>query len=151
VEVVSQVAKHNNIIGIKDSSGNLINYQDLIRVTPDNFNVIQGYGSLFLPSLILGGTATMSGEANVIAKIIVDIYKEFLKGDFLKARSLQFKVVTLLSVITYEGIPQGVKEAMNMIGLPGGYTLSPVAPLTSEEKMNLQEILISLGLLKSQK
>lgn len=150
VDVVARAAEHENVIGIKDSSANMLYFQELIRATPEGFNVIQGYGVLFLPSLILGGRATLSGEANLAAELFVGVYEAYLRGDLDEAKRLHFKAAALAPVLGYGTFPVSVKEAMNMVGLPGGYTLPPSSPLTSEEKDKLRRALIEAGLLKDQ-
>ncbi|MBS7656144.1 4-hydroxy-tetrahydrodipicolinate synthase [Candidatus Bathyarchaeota archaeon] len=151
IEVVIEAAKIDNIMGIKDSSANMLYYQTLLNQAPKDFDVIQGYGSLFLPSLILGGKTTLCGEANIAAKILVEIYKSYLKGDFDKARELHFKLVALSPVISYGTFPVSIKEAMNMLDLPGGYTLPPAESLNKQEKTKLRETLKKAGLMPERK
>jgi 4-hydroxy-tetrahydrodipicolinate synthase len=144
--VVSEAAKVENIIGVKDSTAELLNYQQIINTTPKNFKVIQGYGSLFLPSLIIGGKATMCGEANIAPKTIVNMYKSFLNGDLKAAKKLHYKLVPLASIIGLGTFPAAVKEAMNMLGLPGGYVRAPTAPLRREERDKVRNVLKNIGL-----
>ncbi|HID17781.1 TPA: 4-hydroxy-tetrahydrodipicolinate synthase [Candidatus Bathyarchaeota archaeon] len=148
IEVVVEAAKDPNVIGIKDSSADMLYYQALLNQTPNGFNVIQGYGSLFLPSLILGAKATLCGEGNVAPKVLVEMYKSYLRGDYGEARRLHFKLVTLVSVMGYGTFPVAVKEAMNVLGLPGGYALPPAEPLSEQEKEGLKEALKRAGLME---
>jgi len=147
-EVVAESSKVENIVGIKDSSAQMLSYQRLMDITPEDFNVIQGYGSLFLPSLTIGGTTTLCGEANILANDIVTVYKAFLKGNLDAAKKAHYRLVKLSSVIGCGTFPVGVKEAMNIIGLPGGYTREPAVPLKKEERSNLMAVLKELGLIK---
>lgn len=147
IEVVVEAAKIDNIVGIKDSSADMLYYQTLLSQASNGFDVIQGYGSLFLPSLILGGKTTLYGEANIAAKILVEMYKSYLKGDFNKAREMHFKLVALSPTISYGTFPVSIKEAMNMLGLPGGYTLPPAEPLNDQERIKLKEALKKAGLM----
>ena len=147
-EVVVEASKVENIVGIKDSSARMLYYQQLMDITPEDFNVIQGYGSLFLPSLIIGGTTTLCGEANILANDMVIMYNAFLKGDLDTAKGAHYRLVKLSSVIGYGTFPVGVKEAMNIIGLPGGYTREPANPLKKEERRNLMVVLKELGLIE---
>ncbi|MGC8849744.1 MAG: dihydrodipicolinate synthase family protein [Candidatus Bathyarchaeia archaeon] len=149
VEVVAKAGEHGNIIGIKDSSANLLYFQELLRATPEGFNVIQGYGVLFLPSLVIGGRATLSGEANLAAELFVGIYEAYTRGDLEKAKRLHLRATALAPVLGYGTFPASVKEAMNMMGLPGGQTLPPSSQLTSDEKDKLRRALMEAGLLKS--
>ncbi|MEM2123189.1 MAG: 4-hydroxy-tetrahydrodipicolinate synthase [Candidatus Bathyarchaeia archaeon] len=150
VEVVAKAAEHENIIGIKDSSANLLYFMELIRITPEGFNVIQGYGVLFLPSLIIGGRATLSGEANLAPRLFTGIYEAYLRRDLEEARRLHSKAAALAPVLGYGTFPVSVKEAMNMIGLPGGHALPPSSPLKPEERDKLRRALIEAGILKEQ-
>lgn len=147
-EVVAESSKVENIVGIKDSSAQMLSYQHLMDITPKDFNVIQGYGSLFLPSLTIGGTTTLCGEANILANDIVTLYKAFLKGNLDLAKKAHFRLVKLSSVIGCGTFPVGVKEAMNLIGLPGGYTREPAVPLKKEERSKLKTVLKELELIK---
>lgn len=147
-EVVAESSKIENIVGIKDSSAQMLNYQRLIDITPKDFNVAQGYGSLFLPSLVIGGTTTFCGEANILTNDMVTLYKAFLKGDFESARKAHYRLVKLSSVIGCGTFPVGVKEAMNVMGLPGGYTREPAVPLKKEERSSLMVVLKELELIE---
>ncbi|MBS7645483.1 MAG: 4-hydroxy-tetrahydrodipicolinate synthase [Candidatus Bathyarchaeia archaeon] len=151
VELVVRAAEHDNIIGIKDSSANLLYFQELMRATPEGFNVIQGYGVLFLPSMVIGGRATLSGEANLAPGLFVGIYEAYLRGDLDEARRLHLRAAALAPVLGYGTFPASVKEAMNMMGLPGGYTLPPSSQLTPGERDKLRRALMEAGLLKSQR
>ena len=147
-EVVVEASRIDNVIGIKDSGANMLYYQNIINQTSKEFNVIQGYASLFFPSLLLGGRTSINGESNVAPKIAVDMYKSYMNGDYVTARRQHFKLVDLISVILYGTLPVAIKEAMNIIGLPGGTTLPPATPLSKKEKRKLRETLIKIGLLK---
>lgn len=149
LDVVREACKIENIVGIKDSSAQMLYYQKLIEITPDDFNVIQGYGSLFLPSLIIGATTTLCGEPNILAEDTVSMYKSFLEGDLEGAKEMHYRLVKLNSVIGYGTFPVGIKEAMNMIGLPGGYTREPAEALSKAERQKLRIVLKELGLIES--
>ena len=146
-EVVVKASEARNIVGIKDSSANMLYYQKLIALCRRDFNVIQGHGSLFLPSLVLGGKATMSGEANIAPKIVVGIYDNYLKGDMRTARELHYKIVSLTQVFNYGTFPDGVKEAMNILGLQAGYTRKPSTDLDDLHKERIRKVLREIGLI----
>jgi len=147
VETVVKASEHENIIGIKDSSGSILYYQQLLARCPERLDVIQGYGSLFLPSLSLGGRAAMAGEANIIPKIVVGVYENFVKGDLESARRLHFKIVALTQVFNYGTFPDGIKEAMNMVGLRAGHVRKPSVALSDSQKKLIGQVLREIGLL----
>jgi 4-hydroxy-tetrahydrodipicolinate synthase len=147
MEVVVEASKIENIIGMKDSSANMLYYQQLISSCGEGFNLIQGYGSLFLPSLSLGGRATMAGEANIAPKIVVGVYENFIKGDLKKARMLHYKIVSLLPIFSYGTFPDGVKEAMNMMGLRAGHVRKPSTELNDSQRKKISQTLRDIVLL----
>ncbi len=146
IEIVVEAAKIDNIVGIKDSSADILYYQALLDQVPGEFDVMQGYGALFLPSLFLGGRTTLCAEANITPKTVVEMYRSYLAEEYEKARRLHFKLAKLVSAIVYGDFPVAVKEAMNMLNLPGGYTLQPVNILNEQEKENIRRILKEIGL-----
>jgi 4-hydroxy-tetrahydrodipicolinate synthase len=147
-QVVVELSKVESIMGIKESSAQMLFYQQLISISPRDFNVIQGYGSLFLPSLAIGATTTLCGEANLLPYDLVTLHKAFFEGKFDLAKKMHYRLVKLSSVIGYGTFPVGVKEAMNIMGLPGGYTREPAVPLKNEERGNLKAILKELELIE---
>ncbi len=150
VEVVVKASKIENILGIKDSSANMLYYQQLISSCREDFNIIQGYGSLFLPSLSIGGRTTMAGEANIAPKIMVGIYENFIKGDLEKARKLHYKIASLLPIFSYGTFPDGVKEALNMMGLRAGYVRKPSTELNDPQRKKISQALRDIALLSKE-
>lgn len=147
-EVVSKAAEIENIVGIKDSSGKLIYYQQIIDSVPNQFNVIQGYGSLFFQSLCIGGKATICGEPNIAPETLVDLYKSFQQRELEEAKKLHYDLVKILSFAFYGTFPAAIKEAMNMIGLPSGPVRSPATPLTEKQRKKIKKTLKEIGTLQ---
>jgi len=145
-EVVIKASQTENVVDIKDSSANMLYYQSLIASCHEGFNVIQGYGSLFLPSLSLGAGQQWQ-EANIAPKIMVGIYENYLKGDMEAARKLHYKIVSLLPIFSYGNCPDGVKEAMNRIGLQAGYVRKPSTRLNEKQRKQIDKVLGDIGLL----
>ena len=150
IEVVIKTSKIENIVGMKDSSANMLYFQQLISSCGEDFNLIQGYGSLFLPSLSLGARATMAGEANLAPKIVVGIYENYIKGDLEKARMLHYKIASLLPIFSYGTFPAGVKEAMNMMGLRAGYVRKPSTELSDSQRKKIRQALGDIDLLSKE-
>jgi 4-hydroxy-tetrahydrodipicolinate synthase len=76
------------------------------------------------------------------------MYKSFLNGDLKAAKKLHYKLVPLASIIGLGTFPVAVKEAMNMLGLPGGYVRAPTAPPSIEEKDKVRNVLKNIGLIE---
>src|SRR5476651_1660082 len=89
VETVARLAEIPNIRGIKDSSGDLQNTNEYIRVVPDRFSVLQGRDTLIYQALIFGARGAVPATANVATRILVDIYESFQRGDHPAAKAAQ--------------------------------------------------------------
>ncbi|MEM2875932.1 MAG: 4-hydroxy-tetrahydrodipicolinate synthase [Candidatus Bathyarchaeia archaeon] len=144
---VGRLAEVNNIVGIKDSSGDLTLTADYIRLTPEDFAVIAGRDSLILATLLYGGKAAIAATANVAPKLVVDIYESFIKGDLKKAREAQFKLMPLRLAFSLGTFPVVIKEAMTMIGKPAGPAKSPVGAMSEENRSKLKAVLKDLELI----
>ena len=144
---VSRLAEIDNIVGIKDSSGDLTLTAEYIRLTPDDFAVIAGRDSLILATLLYGGKAAIAATANVAPKLVVEIYESFIKGDIKKAREAQFKLLPLRLAFSLGTFPVVVKEAMTLIGKPSGPAKSPVGAMSEENREKLRSVLKDLGLI----
>jgi len=137
-DIIRKASEIDNIVGIKDSSGDMQYFQRLLSI--DNFCVIQGFGSLFLPSLILGCRATMAGEANIVSKDLVSMHRAFMERRLEDARNIHFRVAEIAKIFEIGAFPANVKHAMNLLGLPAGYARDPCS-LTDGEKEGIEKIL----------
>jgi len=145
VSTVKRLAQIDNIVGIKDSSGDLTLTAEYIRSCPDDFAVIAGRDSLILATLLYGGKGAIAATANVVPKLVVGIYESFIKGDIDRAKDLQFKLLPLRLAFDLGTFPVVIKEAMNLIGKPAGPAKSPVAHLNEDDRKKLKDILKNFG------
>ena len=148
-ETVKKLAEIDNIVGIKDSSGDLTLTAQYIMKCPDEFAVLAGRDSLILETLLYGGKGAVAATANVAPRLVVGIYENFIKGDLEKARELQFKILPLRLAFSLGTFPVVVKEAMNLMRKPSGPAKSPVSPLPEEKKRKLKLLLEELNLISS--
>ena len=148
-ETVKKLAEIDNIVGIKDSSGDLTLTAQYIMKCPDEFAVLAGRDSLILATLLYGGKGAVAATANVAPRLVVGIYESFIKGDLEKARELQFKILPLRLAFSLGTFPVVVKEAMNLMRKPSGPAKSPVSPLPEEKKRKLKLLLEELNLISS--
>jgi len=144
---VGRLAEIDNIVGIKDSGGDLTLTADYIRLTPDRFAVIAGRDSLILATLIYGGKAAIAATANVAPKLVVEIYESFTNGDLQRAREAQFRLLPLRLAFSLATFPVVVKEAMNIMGRASGPTRSPVGRMSDQNREKLRSVLGELGLI----
>ena len=147
-ETVRRLAEIDNIVGIKDSSGDLTLTAQYIMECPREFAVLAGRDSLILATLLYGGKGAVAATANVAPKLIVGIYESFMRGDLEKARELQFKLLQSRLAFNLGTFPAVVKEAMTILKRPSGPARSPVSSLPEDKRQRLKSILKGIGLIE---
>lgn len=147
-ETVARLAQHKNIVGIKDATGNLAVTVDLRALCGEDFDIYSGNDDVTVPVLACGGVGVISVLANIAPSVVHEITEKWFNGDLNGAIALQAKYQKLVHTLFMEPNPIPVKEAANMMGLPGGFYRKPmVGP--SEHTINvLGEDLRSVGLLE---
>jgi len=124
-KTVKKLAKYENIIGIKDSSGNFDNTLKYIENTNERLAVLAGSDSLILWTLMAGGTGAISGCSNVFPELIVSIYKLWSEGKFAEANEAQQKIRPFRNVMQMGNPNSVVKRAVNLLGYPVGPAREP--------------------------
>lgn len=125
--LIAELAQHGNIVGMKDSSGNVAALTETLRQVPADFQVMTGSASTFLAALSLGVRGGILAVANVAARPYRRLFDAFNAGDLQTARALQLSLNPLAQAVTTRfGVP-GLKAAMRLQGIDAGY---PRAPLT---------------------
>jgi len=141
---VAALAEHPNIIGIKDSSGNVQGVAEFIAATPPKFQVLVGSAATIYPSLALGARGAILALACALPEKCVALFELFRQGQHEKARELQSILVRASKLIVSELSLAGVKYAMDQRGYRGGIPRLPLQPLHHEQKKRLTELLASL-------
>ena len=142
-DLVSSVAEHPNIIGIKDSSGNIAQVGEMIVTTPSppSFHVLAGSAGHLLAALALGASGGILALANVAPDECCRIFDDFRNGKHADARELQLKLLGANKAVTaHFGVP-GLKAALDMVGYYGGDPRPPLPPLGEGQRNQLREIL----------
>lgn len=145
VETVARLAEIEQIVGIKDSSGDLPLTAEFVRSTPEDFAVLMGRDTLILAGLLYGCQGAIAATANVVPRLVTDIYARFMAGDVDGARQSQERLGLLRRAFSLGTFPVVVKEAMNLIGLAAGPTRGPVGPLSAATREQLAQVLRDLG------
>jgi 4-hydroxy-tetrahydrodipicolinate synthase len=141
-ESVARLAEIPNIVGIKDSSGDLQTLIEMIRVTPkEKFAVFQGRDTLIAPALQYGAKGAVPGTANIAPDHCVAIYDAVQRGDFASAQAIQARLSPLRIGLAIGTAPGAIKAAMNLLGLNVGPSRSPIALLSAEKQEKLRVIL----------
>jgi len=147
-KLTAELAKHPNIIGVKDSGGNIVQIADTIRNSPADFSVFAGSASFLLASLVLGATGGTLALANIFPNECARVQKLFEAGKLQEARDLQMNLIDSNNAVTARwGIP-GLKAAMEMIDLYGGDPRPPLMPLKEADREELRKILTKTGFLR---
>lgn len=120
----ARLAKHPNIAGIKEASGNISYTAKIARLLSDDFCMFSGNDDMIVPVMSLGGCGVISVWANICPKACHDLVAAFASGDVATARDIQLKHLELINALFCEVNPIPVKEAMNQLGMNvGGYRL----------------------------
>lgn len=140
-ETVAELAEHQNIVGIKNSSLIINEMKAFVDSTPDNFAVLAGTASVLYPSFEVGASGAIAALANIAASQCIKIYSDFNNGYLEVARVAQDKLIEANTAVTSGfGVP-GLKAAMDMVGFFGGNPRKPMQPLEWQESEELRQIL----------
>jgi len=141
---VAALAEHPNILGIKDSSGNVQGIGEIIGATPPAFQVLVGSAASMYPSLAIGARGAILALACALPEKCVALFELFRQGHHEQARELQSILARASKLIVSELGIAGVKHAMDQRGYRGGLPRLPLVPLQHEQKKRLTEFLVSL-------
>jgi len=141
---VAALAEHPNIIGIKDSSGNVQGVAETIAATAAKFQVLVGSAASVYPSLAIGARGAILALACALPEKCVALFELFQQGHHEKARELQAILVRASKLIVSELSIAGVKYAMDQRGYRGGIPRPPLLPLHHEQKKRLTDLLSAL-------
>ena len=146
---VLELAAVDNIVGIKDSSGDMSLTGEYIRLTRGmNFHVLMGRDTLIYAALCYGAKGSICATANVDPRVPVEIYEAFIAGDHKRALEAQYRLTPLRIAFGLGTFPGVIKEALTMIGIDAGPAIRPVGPLSPENREKLRKILADMGMLK---
>ena len=147
---VLELAAVDNIVGIKDSSGDMSMTGEYIRLTRGmNFHVLMGRDTLIYAALCYGAGGSICATGNVDPRVPVEIYEAFMAGDHKRALEAQYRLAPLRIAFGLGTFPVVIKEALNMIGIDAGPAVPPVGPMTRENREKLRQVLMDMGLIHS--
>jgi len=130
-EWVAKLSEHPNIIGVKDSSGNIGQLSEIINLSQKGFAVFVGSAPVFFPALCVGAVGGILAVANVLPQECVQIHNFFNRGKMEEAKELQGRLTPLANAVTVKYGIGGLKMAMDLTGYFGG---NPRAPLKRHGK-----------------
>jgi 4-hydroxy-2-oxoglutarate aldolase len=141
---VARLATHANIVGMKESGGDIAQITDLVSSTPDRFAVLAGTTSTFYAALCVGCVGGILAPACVVPELCVRLFELTRAGRHAEARVLQAELMPLARLLgTSYGVP-GLKAALKLSGYDVGEPRSPLAPVPQEATTALQQVLTQL-------
>jgi 4-hydroxy-tetrahydrodipicolinate synthase len=146
VDTVARLAEIPNIRGVKDSSGDLQNTQEYVKVVPPRFSVLMGRDTLLFPALLMGARGAVPATANIAPELMVSIYERFTRGDLEGAKAAQLRLNPLRLALALCTAPGGVKSALDMLGVPVGPCRSPVGGVAPAQQAAMRAALTAAGL-----
>ena len=147
VALVTRLAAVDNVVGIKDSSGDLATTAAYINATPPSFRVFAGRDTLVLGTLLYGGAGSVAATGNVAPGLLVQVFESWQRGDLETARATQAQLARLRDTFSLGTFPAVIKEALGMIGIDAGPCRRPVGGLSPDSRNQLREVLDSLHLI----
>lgn len=145
-DCILEIAGHPNIVGLKDSGGDLDKMKHIIRESREGFQVLAGSAGFLLPALTLGAIGGILALANIAPKECLDIYHDFLQGNMAGAQKTQHRMMAPNLAVTRQfGVP-ALKLAMDQLGLYGGPARHPLQPLEASQQDQLMGILKASGI-----
>ncbi len=136
-DTVVRLSEIENIVSIKDASGDLDAMAEIITRTPDTFTVYSGEDGLTLPSLAIGATGIVSVSAHVLGDDMQKMVEAFRSGDTVYASRIHRQLLPKMQAIFSAPSPGPVKAALNNLGVDVGGVRLPLLPLTEEESEQL--------------
>jgi 4-hydroxy-tetrahydrodipicolinate synthase len=146
---VERLAEIPNLVGAKDSSGDLTLTSEYIRRTRSKgFKILAGRDTLILATLVYGGVGAVAATSNIAPSLVVEIYNRFKAGDIPGALEAQYKLAPLRIAFGLGSFPVVMKDALNLMGIHAGDPIKPIGHCTDANLAKLKEILVKMGLIK---
>ena len=137
-----------NIVAVKEASGNLSQIMEILRSRPDGFRVLSGDDAITFPMIALGGDGLISVASNEAPELMARMVELALAEKWHEARELHYRLLPLMEVNFIESSPGPVKAGLAMMGLIGENYRLPLVPIEEKSRTRLREVISELGLLK---
>ena len=146
-KTVLELSKIDNIVGIKEASGNISQIVEIASICPKDFYIYSGNDNQILPILSIGGKGVISVMANIIPKDTHNIIDTFFNGDLEKSKELQLSTVELNNALFCEVSPIPIKTALEIIGYGKAYFREPLIEMEQEDIIVLKNAMKNYGLI----
>jgi 4-hydroxy-tetrahydrodipicolinate synthase len=146
-DTLARLAELEQVVGVKESCGNLDQMAHVIAAVPDTFAVLSGDDSLTLPLLAIGGAGVISTTSNLVPAEMVELVRAFRAGDVERARAIHYRLLPLFDALFVETNPIPVKAALALRGVLLEELRLPLTRLSPPNRERLQVAMKELGLL----
>lgn len=146
-ETLAVLSRHENIIGVKEASGDMIRLGDMMRLSEGRLDFYSGTDEVIVPLMSLGGLGVISVVSNVAPRLTSELTRLMLDGKTKEAGALQLKLLPLIHALFAEVNPIPAKAGVNMLGLCDNRLRLPLVPLTDSNRAVLETQMRMLGLL----
>ena len=147
-QTVARLADIDNIVGIKEATGDLNQISEVIRLCPDDFAVLSGDDFTSMPTVLVGGTGVISVTSNVAPKDMAQMMDAALAGDLARARQLHYRLFPLMQAMFYDTNPVPAKKSLELMGkIKSGTPRLPLYPMNDETLSKLKAALADYGLI----
>lgn len=140
------LSSHDNIVAIKEASGDISQIVEMARIVPHDFALYSGNDDMIVPLLSLGGKGVISVVANILPKDTHNLVQSFLDGDIKKSLEYQLNMKSLIDALFIEVNPIPVKTAMNLLGHKVGSLRLPLTDMDPSNLDILKKELVNYGL-----
>jgi 4-hydroxy-tetrahydrodipicolinate synthase len=146
-ETLARLAKHGNVVGVKESSGSLDQVSHVVELCGPDFTVLSGDDSLTLPIFAVGGRGSIAVIPNLLPKRYTELVRAALAGDFSKARQLHYALLPIMRALFLEGNPAGIKSALALTGACSEELRLPLVKQSDKNRAILKRTLEEAGVL----
>lgn len=143
---IGQLSRHGNVVGLKESSGNMEFLREVLKRSKAGFYVLAGSAVIMLDAFQAGAAGAVLGPANYIPDLCLDIYRFYLQGELERARKLQQRIMPLVQEVNVRAGISGIKFALDLCGYKGGSSRTPLLPLRPSEERKVVAALRDVGI-----
>jgi 4-hydroxy-tetrahydrodipicolinate synthase len=129
----------DNIVAVKEASGDMTQIMKIIKGKPENFNVISGDDMMTIPIIAAGGTGIISVMANAFPSQTTELVNHALKNNFKAAREIQFRFLEMIELLFIDGNPSGVKAMLNILNICNNNLRLPLIPVSRTVYTRIQK------------
>ncbi len=148
-DTVERLSKIKNIVALKEASGNIIQFSEIIRKVPKDFRVYSGDDSLLLPAMAVGAYGIVSVCSHVVGDEMKEMIDAFVAGDMAKATEIHLRLIKIFQLLFMVANPIPVKAALNMTGIEVGGLRLPLTPARENVLKAVRDELLALGKISS--